>query len=65
MTDRSYAITGAGFTLQGTIDEARLHLLVRLLDKAARKLDAAKRESPPPTRDDVLEVHNWSEGRDV
>lgn len=44
MTDSSYAIAGAGFMLKGTIDEARLHLMVRLLDKAARELDAAKRE---------------------
>ncbi len=44
MIDRSYAIAGAGFMLKGTIDEARLHLMVRLLDKAAGELQKATLE---------------------
>ncbi len=44
MTDRSYTLFGAGFTLQGTIDEERLHLMVRLLDKVATELAQAALE---------------------
>jgi hypothetical protein len=68
MTDRSYAIMGDGFTLQGVIDEARLHLMVRLLDKAARELALAPTEIGVQkydleiTRDDILEMRSWSEG---
>lgn len=58
MTDRTYAISGAGFTLQGTIDAERIDLLMRLLDKVARELAttaledrAAKWESKNETFD--------------
>ncbi len=44
MTDRTYAISGAGFTLQGTIDAERIDLLMRLLDKVARDLALAPAE---------------------
>ena len=38
MTYRVYEIAGAGFTLVGTIDEARYALLTRALDCAALKI---------------------------
>ena len=38
MTYRTYEIVGAGFTLVGTIDEARYDLLMRALDCAALKI---------------------------
>lgn len=44
MTDRTYAISGAGFDLHGTIDAERYDLLMRLLDKVARELATAALE---------------------
>ena len=44
MSERSYVIIGDGFMLQGTVDEERLYLMVRLLDRVSRELAAEKRE---------------------